>query len=154
MKIYRSAVIAAALLMIGGLAVTAQAQKKAPPYKIEKIKIVPFDEASGEFEPEFVNGTDRTFFNDLSTSLFVTVIVEGEAGSFEVGRKLQITVTEGKRVKYTKTEQVGLIGSGGRYHVPVWLYGSMCSDVKITAKLIGQAKIQTVTRTVRFLCGE
>jgi len=72
----------------------------------------------------------------------------------KAGRKIIITVTEGKRVKFSKTEQVGLIGEGGKYYVPVFLYSSMCSDVQITAKLSGQKTPSTMTRKVPFLCGE
>lgn len=140
--------------VFGIVSADAQAPKKAPDYKITNIKIVPFNEQTGKFEDELTANGDRAFFNDLSTSLFVTFEVSGEAGSFEAGRKIIITVTEGKRAKFSKTEQVGLIGEGGRYFVPVWLYSAMCSDVTITAKLSGQKSVSTRTRKVPFLCGE
>lgn len=133
---------------------TSPPAARTPDYKIDKIKIVPFDEASGKFEDELMGTSDRAFFNDLSLSLFVTIEVAGEAGSFSAGRKLQITVTEGKKVKFSRTEQIGLIGSEGKYYVPVWLYSSMCSNVKISARITGQRIISTKTRTVAFDCGE
>lgn len=136
---------------------TVNAQRgepKAPAYKITNIKIVPFNEASGKFEDEITKGSDRSFFNDLSISLFVTFEVSGQAGSFESGRRIVINVKEGKKVKFTKTEQVGLIGSEGKYFVPVFLYSSMCDDVTITARLTGQKTTSTMTRKVPFLCGE
>ena len=140
--------------VFGIVTIDAQVSKKAPDYKIANIKIVPFNEETGKFEDELTANSDRSFFNDLSTSLFVTFEISGAAGSFEAGRKIVITVTEGKRPKFSKTEQVGLIGEGGRYFVPVWLYSSMCSDVTITAKLSGQKTVSTKTRKVAFLCGE
>lgn len=137
-----------------GAAVYAQKPKPAPDYKLTSIKIVPFDEATGKFEEEIVKGQERSFFNALSTSLFVTIEISGQAGSYETGRKIAISVTEGKRSKFAKTEQVGLIGSDGKYFVPVFLYSSMCSDVTIRARLVGQKTASSMTRKVAFLCGE
>lgn len=134
-------------------AVLAFAQK-TPDYKISSIKITPFDSATGEFQPEFKANDDRSFFNDLGISLFTVVEISGKEGSFEAGRKIQITVTEGKKVKATKTEQIGLIGGGGKFFIPLWLDPAMCSEIKITAKIIGQKTAPTMTRKVPFLCGE
>ena len=128
--------------------------QKAPDYEISNIKITPFDSATGEFQEEIKANDERSFFNDLSISLLTLVEITGQEGSFEVGRKIQITVTEGKKVKTTKTEQIGLIGGGGKFYVPLWLYPAMCDDVKITAKIIGQKTASTITRKVSFLCGE
>ena len=139
---------------IGLVGANAQKPKKAPDYKIAKVKIVPFNEQTGQFEEELDENGSKSFFNDLSTSLFVTVEVGGEAGSFEAGRKATITVMEGKKLKLTRTDQVGLIGDGGKYYMPVWLYGSMCSQIKITVKLTGQKTLPVKTRSVAFNCGE
>lgn len=152
---FRALWLVAALLGVG--VVTAAAQnppKKAPAYKITNIKMVPFNEASGKFEDEISDADPRAFFNDLSISLFVTFEISGEAGSFEDGRKIFISVTEGKKSKYTKTEQIGLIGSEGRYYVPAFLYGSMCDTIKITAKITGQKTASSMSRRVPFMCGE
>lgn len=144
--------IAAMVLAFG--AGVASAQKKAADYKITNIKIMPFDGATGLFEEELTAGSDRSFFNDLSISLLVLFEVSGESGSFEAGRMLSVTVTEGKRVKARKNEQVGLIGSGGKFYIPVWLDSAMCDTVKITARLTGQKTASTMTRSVPFVCGE
>ena len=132
----------------------AAAQGKTPDYKITRVKIVPFDEQAGKFDDEITATTERAFFNDLSTSLFVTFEISGEPGTFADGRKISVTVTEGKRIKFSKTEQVGLIGEGGKYYFPVYLYSAMCDEVKITAKLLGQKTPSTVTRKIPFMCGE
>jgi hypothetical protein len=140
------------LVFLCGL--TAAVGQKSPDYKITGLKIVPFDSATGKFHDEIKPRDDRSFFNDLGISLFVTVEIAGQSGSFEVGRKVQITVSEGKKVKTSKTEQIGLIGEGAKFYIPLWLYPAMCDDVKITAKIIGQKTTSTMTRTVPFLCGE
>ena len=141
------------VFLFGGL-IGVNAQTAAPAYKISAITILPFDGQTGEFQDEFKTDDERSFFNDLAISLFVKIEITGQSGSFEAGRNLQVTVTEGKKIKARKNEQIGLIGDGGKLYVPVWLDGAMCSDVTITAKIVGQKTASTMTRKVPFQCGE
>ncbi len=153
-KMFRTTSVVVVVFTALAMSAYAQKPRPAPAYKIAAIKIVPFNEQIGKFEDEITSKSDRSFFNDLSISLFVTVEVSGEVGSFESGRNLVIMVTEGKKVKYSKTQQIGLIGPEGNYHIPVFLYSSMCSNVTITAKISGQKTVSSMTRRVPFLCGE
>jgi hypothetical protein len=154
-NIIRTLTLALIVLGLGAVVSFAQPPKKAPAYKIAAITITPYDEASGKFEDPIGTGESaRSLFNDLSLSLFVTVDVAGEAGSFETGRMINITVKEGKKIKTTRHLQVGLIGGDGHYYVPVWLYPAMCSDVTITASLTGQKTASSMKRTVIANCGE
>lgn len=132
----------------------ADAQKKAADYKITNIKIVPFDSQTGEFLDEYTPNYERVFFNDLAISLFVVVEISGESGTFEDGRNIQVTVTEGKKIKTKKTDQIGLIGEGGKFYFPVWLDAAMCSDITIKATITGQKTASTMTKKVPFMCGE
>ena len=138
-------------LFCGAVAANAQT---APAYKISSIKIVPFDSQTGKFQDEIKLKDERSFFNDLAISLFVVVEISGEAGSFADERKIQVTVSEGKRLKMKKVDQIGLIGEGGKYYFPVWLDPAMCSDVTVKAEIIGQKTASTMTRKIPFLCGE
>lgn len=151
---FRAGSIAVFVIALSAIAVVAQPPRKAPDYKIAAINITPFNEASGKFEDVLTPDSDRSFFNDLSMSLFVTVDVAGEAGSFESGRMINITVKAGNKIKLSRRVQVGLIGEEGHYYVPIWLNGPMCSDISITATLSGQRATSTVKRRVPFLCGE
>lgn len=137
-------------------AVFAQKPPKAPDYSIAMIKVNAFDEAAGELSDANPDGGEvKSFFNDLSTSLFVWVAIQGEAGSFEPGRMVSVTVWEGKRIKMTRNNvQIGLIGDKGVYIVPVYVYGSLCDEVKITAKITGQKTKSSKTVKIPFLCGE
>jgi hypothetical protein len=134
-------------------AVFAQAQA-TPDYKISKIKIVPFEQSSGSFEDEIAVNDDRAFFNDLSKALFVTVEISGKAESYEARRELQITVTEGAKVKTKKIFMSGILNEKGKFYFPFWLDAPMCSEVKITARITGQKNASTTTRKVSFQCGE
>jgi hypothetical protein len=154
MMIKKPTVFVLAAVLLSCLEITAFAQKPkaAPPYTISNINIVPFEEQTGKFGSPY-EAQPSEMLNALSTSLFVTIEISGQEGSFQAGRKVQITVTEGKRIKYAKTEQVGLIGDG-KYFVPVWLYSPMCDKVTITARLLGQTTASSMKSSVPFVCGE
>lgn len=141
----------AAVLLFACLAVSAQ--KKAPDYKITAIHVTPFNGATGEFDAKLGPDNERSFFNDLSTSLLVSVEVAGETGSFEAGRLVEVTVMEGKKLKKKRTEQIGVLHEG-KFFTPVWLDSSMCSEITITARLIGQKTVSRKTMKIPFMCGE
>ena len=147
-------VLAFALCIFCAADVFAQKPAKAPAYKITNIKIVPFDSQTGNFEEELTTNSTRSFFNDLAISLFVTVEISGEAGSFESGRMVSVSVLEGKKLKIKKTDQVGLIGESGKFYFPVFLESAMCDQVKISAFLTGQKTVSKMSRSVPFMCGE
>ena len=144
-------------LLSGGAAavsVNAQAPKPAPTYKIANVKIVPFDGQTGKFQDEIKPNEERSFFNEISLSMFVTVEVSGQAGTFEAGRMVEITVLEGTKQRVKKTEQIGLIGDGGKFYIPVFLDSAFCSELKVTARIVGQKTASTMTRKAMFVCGE
>jgi hypothetical protein len=142
------------LILLTVFAGAAHAQK-TPAYKITDVVILPFDEQTGQFQSELTANSNRSFFNDIAISMLVKVEITGTKGSFEVGRKLEVTVMEGKKVKKKRFDQIGLIGDGGKYYVPIWLDGAMCDEVKISARIfVGAKPGPTVTRKVPFQCGE
>jgi hypothetical protein len=141
----------AILILIGCSA--ASAQKKTPDYKITAVHITAFDSNTGKFEDEITATSDRSFFNDLAISLLVVVEVAGESGSFVAGRQAEITVMEGKKIKKKKVEQIG-IPQDGKFFVPVWLDSPMCSEVTVTARMIGQKTLSRTVKKVLFECGE
>ncbi len=145
------------LMFLGMLAILAPigiAQKAKPvaPYLITDIKVVPFDEITGKFRDPV--DAEQWFGNDLSMSLLATIELTGTPGEFAAKRTVSIRVTEGKKVKLTRVAYPGVFSETGKYYIPVWLYGSMCDPVKITATMVGQTKKSTKTRTVNFHCGE
>ena len=150
--------IFAIAILIAGLGITAafaQGTKKAPDYSIPTIQVNAFDEAAGELSDAIPDKSEpKYFFNDLSTSLFVWVMIQGEPGSFEPGRMANVVVLEGKKIKITRNVQIGLIGDKGLYFVPVYVYGSLCSQVTITAKITGQKTRSPKSVKIPFNCGE
>lgn len=152
MKI-KTTILVLAILGLAALSVFAQAKKAAPDYKITNIKVTGFSESSGQFGGE-ITGTEGEFFNRLDLGLFVTFEVSGSADSFEAGRKLKVTVMEGKKLKLTKLAQVGYMGDSAKVYYGVWLEPSMCSTVTISAHLMGQKTPSKMSTKIPFVCGE
>jgi hypothetical protein len=152
--ITKQLLLAVALSFACAAFVSVNAQKIAAPYKITAVKIVPFDQQTGKFQSEIMPTDERVFFNEMSLGLFVMVEITGEKETFEDGRTVEVLVMEGKKQKAKKTEQIGLIGEGGKFYIPVWLDSALCSEVKITARIVGQKTASTMTRKAAFMCGE
>ncbi|HEY2847526.1 MAG TPA: hypothetical protein VGI80_06890, partial [Pyrinomonadaceae bacterium] len=134
-------------------AVGAFSQKVAP-YKITGIKIRPFDEVTGKFEDELAPDSNGGYWNDLSKSVLALVEITGPKGEYVDKRRVSIRVTEGRKLKLTHVGYPGVLGDDGKYYVPVWLYGSMCDTITITATITGQTKPSTMKRNIDFKCGE
>ncbi len=160
-SILRFAVIAIVVFSIGLTAAFAQKAKpattasKTPDYSIFAVKVNAFDSVQGELSDANPDGEPvKSFFNDLDTSLFVWVFVQGEPGTFEAGRMANVVVTEGKKVVATRNVQIGIPNEKGFYIVPVFVYGPLCSEIKITAKITGQKTASPKSVSVPFQCGE
>ena len=160
-SILRFAAIAVVVSSIGLTAAFAQkAKPKAPvsktaDYVIADLKVMAYSSTTGKLEDAIpAEGEPMSFFNDLDTSLFVWVFVQGEKGTFEAGRMANVVVTANKKVIASRNVQIGIPNEDGFYIVPVFVYGPLCSEVKITAKLTGQKTASPRKATIPFMCGE
>ena len=156
MKILRQTTCSA-FLLLSVLALTVYGQAGAevtPPYKLSEIKIRPYDQSTDTLRDDIRNDKDD-LWNELDLSLLVTVEISGKAGSYSSGRKVEIIAYEGNRVVLKRVVGLGVLSeSGGKYYVPVWLYGPFCRQVTVKAKLIGQRQTSALQRKVNFGCGE
>lgn len=160
-SLFRIAAIAVVALTIGLSSSFAQkakpaaAEPKAPPYSIGTIVVNAFSGSTSELKDALpTTGEAPVFFNDLDTSLFVWVMIQGQAGTFEAGRMANVVVKEGKKIILTRNVQIGIPNEEGFYTVPVFVYGPLCSEVTITAKITGQKLAPATTVKVPFMCGE
>ncbi len=139
------------LLFIGNSSSQAQT---APPFKISAIKVVPFEELTGEFGEEITAKNTREFFNEVSTGLLITVVVSGQTDATAENRRVETTVTSGSKILAKKSTVVFSVGAGGKYFVPLYVDAGLCQPVTITAKITGQKTAATMTRKLSFTCGE
>jgi hypothetical protein len=91
----------------------AEAQK-APPYSISAIKITTFDHDNNTFGGELAADDKGNFLNALDTSLFISVEVSGQKGSYEGDRKVEITAYSGKKLKSKVLGTLGVLSEAGR----------------------------------------
>lgn len=148
---FRIAFFATLMIFCAFLAVSAQ---KSIDYKVTNMKIVPFDQSSGEFESELTDTDSRSFFNELDKGLFVIVEVSGAAGEFDAKKGLTVTVMEGKKIKLKKSMMSGVVNSDGKFYFPVWLEPAMCAEITITATITGNRTASKMTKKIPFMCGE
>jgi hypothetical protein len=156
MKIFRQTTCSTLLLLsILFLPVYGQSGSEAtPPYKLSEIKIRSYDQTTDSLRDDVRNDKDD-LWNELDLSLLVTVEISGKAGSYSSNRKVEVIAYEGNRVILKRVVGLGVLSeSGGKYYVPVWLYGPFCRQVTIKARLIGQRQTSALQRRVNFGCGE
>jgi len=119
-------------------------------YKISNIKVIPFDSKTGEFAKQ----TELTYYNAISTSLFVIVEVSGKAGIFESKKKVEIEVFEGEKRKVKKIEKNMLFSEKGKFYISLLLDPLMCKDVTIHGRILGQKNDSNFAKVIPFACGE
>ena len=143
-----------ALIVFVLVVTTSTFAQKVAPYKITAIRILPFNEISGKFEDELAPDSGGGYFNDLSKSILALIEITGPKGEYADKRNVSIRVTEGRKLKLAKIAYPGVLSDTGKYYVPVWLYGSMCSKLTITATMTGQTTRSSMKRSLDFMCGE
>lgn len=144
--------IALTLLIL--VTVTATFAQKVAPYKITAIRIMPFDEVTGQFRDTLAPDDTGGWGNDLSMSILAVIELAGTPGSFADKRTVSVRVMEGRKLKVAKTGYPGVFSESGRYYVPVWINGSVCDNVTITATMLGQTTKSSMTRKLSAHCGE
>ena len=66
-----------------------------PPYQLAEMRIVPYSQRTNTFLAEVKNDKGAEFWNELNLSLFVTIQVSGQAGSYSSNRQVEFTAYEG-----------------------------------------------------------
>lgn len=138
---------------------------RAQAAKITAMKVStlnPSENGIGTFDDIFANrqGNKPVFAGTGAANypthyLLVLVEVTGPAWS----EKIQLTGTEGRRIVYNKISPSYVpTGEGGIESVKTYalffIEGDRCETIKLTARLLGQRRASTMTRTIDFGCGE
>jgi hypothetical protein len=142
------------LLVLVIVTATTAFPQKVGPYKITAIHVTPFNEVTGRFDAEMAKDDTGGFWNDLSKSVLAVIEITGPPEEYATKRNVSIRVTEGRKLKLARIAYPGVLGTDGKYYVPVWLYGSMCSPVTISATITGQPTASSMKRILGFMCGE
>ncbi len=146
----------------------ANSQKLAP-YKITAIKAMLFYDDQGTFSNDILSGSGIDLWNTIigegsaggaSTSTLIIVELSGKAEAYEPTRKIEFTATykssgqNSRPLVVKRTTETGIINNQGKFFAAFWLYDTGCIPVKLTARMIGQAQPSTLSKTIKFACGE
>jgi len=125
---------------------------------ITGIKVKKYDQATGDLAEVSLEETLSTSANAPFGPILIIVEVTGEldAGS---GKSIVLTATEGRRTIFRGTfnpgPYQGASEDGKKFYAPFWISSNaLCDPIKITARVVGQRQVSTMTKTVKFLCGE
>jgi hypothetical protein len=125
---------------------------------ITGIKVKEYDQGTGELAELNVEDTLSSSANAPFGPVLVLVEVTGdlEAGH---GKSIVLTATEGRRTIFRGTfapgPYQGVSEDGKKFYAPFWIDSNvLCDPIKITARVTGQRQASTMTKTVKFLCGE
>jgi len=125
---------------------------------ITDIKVREYDQATGDLAEISLEQTLSTSANAPFGPVLVIVEVTGELDAGH-GKSIALTATEGRRTIFRGTfgpgPYQGVSEDGKKFYVPFWIGSNvLCEPLKITASVVGQRQASTMTRTVKFQCGE
>ena len=139
--------------------------RPAPPHKITAIKALLFYSDKGSFSRDVLAKPDFTLWNTIigegdaegpSDAMLVLVEVTGSPSPNEPSprRAVEFTAVASGKILLKRTKEIDLFGEDGKFYAPFWLYETGCHPVKLTARISGQAKPSSLSKTVPFACGE
>jgi hypothetical protein len=87
------------------------------------------------------------------------LLITVEVTSDDWTAKVQLTGTEGRKIVFNKISQTNVAMGGGdvknvKTYAVFFIEGDRCETIKLTARLVGQGRASTMTKTVEFGCGE
>jgi hypothetical protein len=147
-----------------GISATSVRQS-ATPARITSLKVSTVDpnaEGPGVSGDIFADAKGKTsVFAGSGAANYPThyLLVTVEVTSDDWSAKVQLTGTEGRRVVFNKISQTNVAMGGGdvrnvKTYAVFFIEGDRCETIKLTARLVGQRRASTMTRTVEFGCGE
>ena len=124
---------------------------------ITGIKVKEYDQGTGELDELNVGDTMISSANAPFGPVLVIVEVTGELEAGQ-GKSIVLTATEGRRTVFRGTfgpgPYQGVSEDGKKFYAPFWIGSNvLCDSLKITARVAGQRRA-SMTRTVKFECGE
>jgi hypothetical protein len=127
-------------------------------WKVTGIKVKQYRQATGQLEELNLEQEFSTSANAPFGPLLVIVEITGEleAGT---GKSINLIATEGRKAisrgTYSPGPYQGMSEDGKTFYAPFWIdSNTLCDPLKLTARVVGQRQASTMTRTVKFLCGE
>jgi len=136
-----------------------------PTYKIVGVEAFLYYRNLGIFSENIIDNSEFSLWNVIigegsakgySKETLVKIIVEGsgERESIAGNPVLEVTISTAKSVILRKVINLGLFNSSRKNSYPILLYDTGCSELKITATLIGKGGGSKMVKVIPFNCGE
>lgn len=92
--------------------------------------------------------------DEPSNSTLVDVVVEGEPGSFNPDRRVELVVSDSSsgKVILEQSSEIGVLNSSGKYHAGFWLPKTGCQPLRVRARIVGTKTFKAIS--IPFSCGE
>jgi hypothetical protein len=160
------AALLASLLLSFSFTVSAKGKgQRATPARITSLKVStvnPDEEGPGVSGDIFADAKGKSsVFAGTGAANYPThyLLITVEVTSDDWTAKVQLTGTEGRRVVFNKISQTNIAtGRSGienvRTYAVFFIEGDRCETIKLAARLVGQRRPSTMTKTVEFGCGE
>jgi hypothetical protein len=127
-------------------------------WKITGIKVKAYRQGTGGLDELNLEETLSTSANAPFGPILIIVEITGELDVMHA-KSINLTATQGRRTIYTGTygpgPYQGMSEDGKMFYAPFWINSNtLCDPLKLTARVVGQRQASSITRTVKFLCGE
>lgn len=143
--------------------ITSHPRSSAPPaqnknWKVTGIKVKQFRQGTGELEELKLEEELSTSANAPFGPILIIVEITGEL-DVQYPKSISLLATEGRKTVYRGTygpgPYQGMSEGGKMFYAPFWINSNgLCDPLKLTARVVGQRQASTMTRTVKFVCGE
>ncbi|MDT4954913.1 MAG: hypothetical protein QOJ02_3051 [Acidobacteriota bacterium] len=127
--------------------------KAAEHWKITGMKVKMFSQEDGELRDVDLMNVITSSANAPLHPILVVVEVNGNPDPSN-GYKVQLTAKEKGKQIFIKANATSFAGNGDKFYVPFWIDGYRCEPVTLTARVVGQRPASTMTKTIKFDCGE
>ncbi len=161
--IYRWPLIACLLLSIFVSAAAVCRAEQKTPYRLSAIEAYLYYSNTGTFSINIIDNKKFILWNVIigegsahgySNDTFIKILLKGKPGGYPEGLKIVLTARTPLETLLERESSPGIFASDGKYYAGYWLYGTGCTPVEITVRLIGKDSEQKLTKTIPFECGE
>lgn len=128
-------------------------------WKITDIKVKDYNQGTGQLDELNLGETLSTSANAPYGPILIIVEITGELDPAAGAKSISLTATEGRKAifrgTYSPGPYQGMSQDQKMFYAPFWINSnSLCDSLKLTASIVGQRPGSTMTKTVKFSCGE
>ena len=127
-------------------------------WKVTSIKVKEYNQGTGQLDELNLEQEFSASANAPFGPVLVVVEITGELDVMQP-KSISLIATEGRKIVYRGTygpgPYQGMSENGKMFYAPFWINSNgLCDPLKITARVVGQRQASTMTKTVKFTCGE